>query len=532
MDGAGDKTQLVDSASVLGNGVPGPVLFDDSSTGKNDNPLRDNTGRTEYPPDDDSATLDGNSNPFATSEATMAAPLPTGSASAVRKGKTPAKAQVVIGEGEQENYAGATQIGPPPSSRGRDTPQPEEEEDDSTKDVRGLSSRGGKSRAQKSAREEELEDQGETSDEEAQETGKAAVPARKPTGPAIKAAKDKKPAATGPRKPVNPKVFIFAGAGVLVLGIIATVIALASGGDTGSIMFTVEPATNAVIRVDNQPVAPNTVIELEAGQHKVIAAADGFELLEKTFTITPGQKPQPMPLKLVRSGGGEPPPDKEPDETAQAPDKPETPTKEPDEQVAKNPDTGKDPAPPKPATPEPAKTFVAVFVGEDGAEIKVDGKSAGQTPNAKLANLSIGKTYKFVASRAGYKPYAGEFKSDGDSELTVKFSLEKEAPKPVEVAKPPPQPKPVETAKPPPQPKPAVSKVMGKLAASTKPAGAQIWVDGKYTGRDTPVAIGNPLLLPVGTRKVFFKLGNKQTKPQTVNITEADVAKLIGVPIE
>ncbi len=73
---------------------------------------------------------------------------------------------------------------------------------------------------------------------------------------------------------------------------------------------------------------------------------------------------------------------------------------------------------------------------------------------------------------------------------------------------------------------------MGKLAASTKPAGAQIWVDGKYTGRDTPVAIGNPLLLPVGARKVVFKLGNKQTKPQTVTITEADVAKLIGVPID
>jgi len=442
----------------------------------------------------------------------------------------------VLGDGEQESYAGATQIGPPPSSRGRDASESDEGEDEPTKDVRGVSSRVGKARAQKPARDEEPESEDETdetSEDEPQKTGKAAMAARKPTGTAVKAAKDKKPVATGPRKPINPKVFIFAGAGVLLLGIIATVIALVSGGNTGSIMFTVDPpSTNAVIRVDNQPVSANTVIELEPGPHKVMAAADGFEVLETTVTITEGQKPQPMPLKLKRSGGGETPTEKEPDETPTPPDKPETPAKGPGSApVAKNPDATKDPAPSKPTTPEPAKTFVAVFVGEDGAEIKVDGKPAGKTPNAKLANLSIGKTYKFVASRAGYKPYSGEFKSNGDSELTVEFELEKEEPKPIAETPKPQPPKPVEPPKPQP-PKPAPSKAMGKLAASTKPAGAQIWVDGKYTNRDTPVAIGNPLLLPVGPRKVVFKLGNKSTKPQTVNITETDVAKLIGVPIE
>jgi hypothetical protein len=73
---------------------------------------------------------------------------------------------------------------------------------------------------------------------------------------------------------------------------------------------------------------------------------------------------------------------------------------------------------------------------------------------------------------------------------------------------------------------------MGRFAASTKPAGAQIWVDNKYSGRDTPVAIGNPLLLPLGNHKIVFKLSGKQTKPQPVTITDAEVAKLINVPIE
>jgi serine/threonine protein kinase len=524
LDGAGDKTQIVDSSIALSEDKPAPVLFDDSNTGKNSNPM-DDTGRNEYPADDDSATLDGNSNPFATSEATMAAPLPTGPSPALRKGKSGPKSQVVISEGEQENYVGATQIGPPPSSRGRDKPQ-DEDEDDSTKDLKGSSARVGKSRPVKPVREEEPEAEDEPQEEdESQEAEKAAMAPRKSAVSTPKAGKDKKPAAVGPRKPVNPKILIAAGGGVLLLGIIATVIALVSGPSTGSIMFTVDPATNAVIRVDNQPVSPNTVIELEPGSHKVMAAADGFEVLETTVDIKAGQKPQPMTLKLKRSGGGEPPPDKEPTEE---PDRPEAPPKEPApaEPVAnKNPETPKEPPPPR---PEPPKTFVAVFVGDEGADIKVDGKSVGQTPKAKLSNLAIGKTYKFVASRAGYKPYAGEFKSDGDTELTVEFTLEKEATKVAEPPKPAP-PKPTPTPTP---PKPAPAKVMGKLAASTKPAGAQIWVDGKYSGRDTPVAIGNPLLLPVGARKIVFKLGGKQTKPQTVNITEADVAKLIGVPIE
>ncbi len=72
-------------------------------------------------------------------------------------------------------------------------------------------------------------------------------------------------------------------------------------------------------------------------------------------------------------------------------------------------------------------------------------------------------------------------------------------------------------------PKPAAK--LGKFAASTKPAGAQIWVDGKYSGRDTPVAIGNPLMLPLGSHKIVFKLDGKSTKPQVVTITESEVAE-------
>jgi hypothetical protein len=183
------------------------------------------------------------------------------------------------------------------------------------------------------------------------------------------------------------------------------------------------------------------------------------------------------------------------------------------------------PEPPKPAT------FTAVFVGKAGAEIYANGKRVGKTPSAQLSGLTVGKSYKFTAKLAGHKPYAGEFTARKDeSEVEVPFDLEEEEPAPVR-----PQPKqPVAQPEPPPKKEPAPKKEakLGKFACSTKPAGAQIWVDGKNTGRETPVALGNPLMLPVGSRKIVFKLNGKATKAQPVTVTEDGVAKLVNIPIE
>jgi hypothetical protein len=176
----------------------------------------------------------------------------------------------------------------------------------------------------------------------------------------------------------------------------------------------------------------------------------------------------------------------------------------------------------EPPTPT---TFEAVFVGDSGAEIQVGGKTVGKTPDAKLANLTIGKTYAFTVTRAGYKRYSGKFRSEGETEVQVPFELEKEEPAPERTVSR--QSSPEKSTR-----SSSRSVAKGKLACSSRPPGAQIWVDGKNTGRQTPVALGNPLLLPVGSRTVVFKLGGKQSKPQKVTISEGDVAKLINIPLE
>jgi eukaryotic-like serine/threonine-protein kinase len=503
MDGASDKTQIVDSAMALAGEAAAGVLYDDSQTGKNANPMGgDDTGRSQNPlqEDDTGARLQ---NPF-TSDATMAAPIPSSSIPMLRpKGKSGPKAQVVIGEGEPENFGGATMIGPAPTARPTEAGEEMEEEKASTValSLRDPQAEGG-DESDGSMAEEDHE----------QETGEVpSAPARFLPPP--------KPAARGsllPEKLRNPKILAAAGAGVLLL--IVLLVVVLSGPDTGQIMFRVEPPERAQLFVDNQPVALGTVLELEPGDHKVMAKAPGFLLKEMTVKIAAGQQPMPVLLKLQREAEDKKPPT----EVARKPEAlPSSPT----------PQT---PSRPPEASPQPPKppTFMAVFVGNKGAEIVVDGKPAGQTPNAKVADLVAGKTYRFVAKMVGYKPYAGEFAYQGQPEQQVSFALEKEPEQAVATKAPEPRPEP-KPKPPPPAPKePAKPKVMGKFACSTKPAGARIWVDGKDSGRETPVAIGNPLLLPVGPRKIVFKLNGKQTKPKTVIIKEGEVEKLINEPIE
>ncbi|HYH97488.1 toll/interleukin-1 receptor domain-containing protein [Hyalangium sp.] len=335
-------------------------------------------------------------------------------------------------------------------------------------------------------------------------------------------AKPSKAAKPGPSDlgalPVNIKNHIIAGVAVVLLGLISTVVAIAMESSKGGlIMVTVEPATARVeLRLDGQPIKPNTVIELEPGVHKLFATAAGFLPHEQAVSVTESAMPSPVQLKL-KPAGAENSPDEQPAESGKDPDDARDQPKNPPGTVAKNPDT--------PAEPDKPNTFAVLFVSDEGAEVLVDGKSVGQTPNAKALNLTVGKTYRFVAKRAGYKPYAGEFKYEGISELEVEFELEKEEPNPTATSAPQPT-QPVVT----PTPKAALAK-LGRFAASTSPSGAQIWVDGKDTGRLTPVPIGSALMLPVGRRKIVFKLNDKQSKPQTVTITEGEVATMI-VPIK
>ncbi|HEX8821676.1 MAG TPA: serine/threonine-protein kinase [Archangium sp.] len=521
LDGAGDKTQIVDSAFAMRpdpSSSPAPsaasVLVDDSLTGE------DST-------------------------------LPPTPRDRVRGG---GKQQVVIGD-ESESYAGATVVGLAPTAR----PSTDAAVDSNATRVGQVESgstmispmpTGQRMRLDQDERHssshpdaEQSPEAGAFGESEQEETTgpidlhqEEPEPAPEKTKPAPQKVAPRA-AATGKKPP--PKALLGVAAAVALVVVVVVGVLLFSGPRTGSLMISVQPAEGAEIRINGQIFAHNQVIELPEGSHTLTATAPGHLPTEQVVSVTKGQSPQVVAVTLNAA----PPADSLAGDDTQVAGtgtgtqvESETPPSEtgrekPAQQAASGKDTGTGTSP-TPAEPAKPTRFTALFVGDSGAEIEVDGRRVGKTPDAKLENLTIGKTYAFTVKRAGYKSYSSKFRSKGDTELEVSFALEKEAP-------PPPPPPERQATKAPPAPKSTVvkasgkvSSAKGKLACSSRPLGAQIWINGKYTGRDTPAGLGSPLILPVGSHTVIFKIGSKQSKPQTVDISEGGMAKLVNVPVE
>lgn len=72
---------------------------------------------------------------------------------------------------------------------------------------------------------------------------------------------------------------------------------------------------------------------------------------------------------------------------------------------------------------------------------------------------------------------------------------------------------------------------VGKLACSSRPAGAEVWVDGVNTGKRTPVTMANAVELPVGVHEIVYKLNGEQSAPHKIRIDEGQTSILKGVEI-
>jgi eukaryotic-like serine/threonine-protein kinase len=147
---------------------------------------------------------------------------------------------------------------------------------------------------------------------------------------------------------------------------------------------------------------------------------------------------------------------------------------------------------------------VAIFETEElDVEVSISGKPMGRTPGLTLRGMAVGKDYSFVARKPGFKTVSSKFRSDGQATITIPLAMEKLA-----TATPPgTTATPAGTA---PGTGTAPKKLeRGELACATRPQGAQIFVDGKATGRTTPATPSNPIKLYVGRHKITFKLGAK-----------------------
>jgi eukaryotic-like serine/threonine-protein kinase len=386
----------------------------------------------------------------------------------------------------------------------------------------------------------------------------ALKPERRRATPAPRPGQRRAPAPRGqPRSSSQkkPGVMIAIGAlavvAVLVVG--AAVYKLA-GSAKGKLGIVAKPEVAFTVNIGGKSFDHTEAIELDPGKYTGLLQprVAGYAKQTIEVEIVAGKMKQvTVPMKPEAA---EPPEAQKPDPVPTAPidlgtqDPVKTEparTAPPKTDPAKTEPAKTEPAKTEPAKTEPAKAeapkpwSVTVTSNEANVEITLDGQVRGQTPEVRVSDLTPGKTYRGIARKSGFisETFTVENKANEPSvsvDVVLKPESVKEPPKkdpppvikkdpPAVVKKDPPPPPPPRD---PPPPKASAAK--GKLMkVNSNPVGAEVFVDGKSTGRKTPILPKEPLELSAGKHKLTFKLGGKMSPPVEVVVTEGENSTLI-----
>lgn len=378
----------------------------------------------------------------------------------------------------------------------------------------------------------------------------------------------------GVAAPVRPRGF--STAAVVAISILCTLILAMGafkawqvlGAQRGSLALTVAPR-NAEVLVDGQPQKYDSliVVRLPFGSHHLEVSADGYEGIEEDLTID-SKKLVRRDVVLQKEAVEAPPVPEEPAPVpapAPAPavveDKAADPrakdVKTGDGRAVKVADTprGPDPRPAAsdvrrdPPTPrEPVKRVVAppprgtiaaatisavssadaapgglnVFSAPPRAMLAVNGKMVGRTPQ-RLTDLPGGKSVELKLVAPGYKPLTLNQEVPVGGTETLKLQLEQTTAGPA--------------ANPPNAVSPDVLKTPGggsavpaaggvaRLTAMCLPT-AQIVIDGRPSGRWTPISATNPLEVPAGRHMVLCEAASgARSTPQELLMEAGNVVQ-------
>ena len=294
--------------------------------------------------------------------------------------------------------------------------------------------------------------------------------------------------------------FIGGGAGLVVLLVIGLVALMGGGGPMLTVH--VDPAS-ARLTVNGQAAIPGQVVATGPGVYLVRAEATGYLPDERSIELFEDSPAEVLTLRLGQAPPEAPVEAEEPVALAET------------EEVAE---------PEAPAV-EPAR---ALFMGNvEGAEILIDDAVVGRLPDFETGALEGGRRYTYEVRKEGYQTVKETFTAVDGHLMEIEVTLEEiPKPKPAVASSPAPRARPARASKP-----ARSSTAMGRLALSSSPSGAEIYIDGRNTGRKTPVGLSSALSVPVGEHTVVFKLDGKSSKPQKIVVQKDGITKLAGVPI-
>ncbi|MBW1810469.1 MAG: serine/threonine protein kinase [Deltaproteobacteria bacterium] len=264
------------------------------------------------------------------------------------------------------------------------------------------------------------------------------------------------------------------------------------------------PATGLKVFIDEAEVAsvtPYTTTDLALGSHRLKITRPGYRDLKREIEIRVGSR-------LIL-------------EASLAPlDRPATDSKGPikrdplvsDPAIKKTLDggiastEGKHDKPPDDVKP----TEFVVVSKPKGAFVSLNGKKIGTTP-FRTSKFKASKSARVTIVLKGYKTANRTIDIKEHQKNKVEVVL-------VKIRKP--------VIRPPKDPKRPIKKQYGFLVANTRPW-SKVYIDGKYSGRETPIAPDKKLKLTAGKHKVIFETPGGKRFVFEVMIEPGKVLKLI-----
>lgn len=159
-------------------------------------------------------------------------------------------------------------------------------------------------------------------------------------------------------------------------------------------------------------------------------------------------------------------------------------------------------------SPQPNRQGFSLLVTSHppGATILLNGKPSGRTPG-NFANLDPHRNYFVVLKKDGYKPYFHGIKPGRQKRVKVAAKMQAAGMKSAD-------------------PNKTKSSQKGYLVANTRPW-ARVIVDGKDTGRWTPIPPANKIALPAGRHTVLFRTKDGKELKEIITVEAGKLIKII-----
>ncbi|HKB77484.1 MAG TPA: protein kinase [Myxococcales bacterium] len=176
------------------------------------------------------------------------------------------------------------------------------------------------------------------------------------------------------------------------------------------------------------------------------------------------------------------------------------------------PSADEQPAAAAPSEDAARETRLHVISEPMGAEIRLGGRSIGRAP-LTTERLQPGRDYELTASLEGYESVRRLVSPTGGVvDVTLSLPIQPVAGATPAVARG------AGSAQP-------ASALIGYLVTNTRPA-ARVSIDGRETGRWTPVPEANPIALPAGAHTIVFETADGKRHEETVQIEPGKTARL------